>query len=775
MPAISLTTRLVILLTACISVTLLVTTTVDYQISKRRILNEVSARTESTVAAAVNDLEVRLVSIEASTELLAEVIALGDYSQEQLRELLREAVDERNDLFGAALALKPRWSERPSVGFAPYYYYRDEEIAYSDLATAYDYVLSAWFREPASAGRPVWTEPYFDEGGGNVLMSTFSVPIYRTIDGEEQLYGVVTADITLDELQYYLDRMELGPSGFGFLLSRDGRLMAAPERDNLLRPLLQVLPKSPDLERWAGMLTDVTEGSKASIVVNCRDGSGRCIVKLAPLSSTGWPVGAFYSEDEMLAPLRVYLAKSALSQGVTLILLVLGVIWVSRRITRPLRALARASLEVATGNFHTELPKTENRDELGRLVQAFSLMQDDLQRYVAELKAETAKRNRLEGELSAATAIQMAMVPGSGRSHLEEQRFTLWAALRPARSVGGDLYTHLLEPSGRLFTAVGDVSDKGVPAALFMARATTLLQQYAGADLPPDAILAHLNNQLVEGNENYMFVTLFVGWLDLDSLELTFASGGHTPPSLLRDLTCRSIAQEAGPALGLQEELEFPLNQIQLQPGDLLAIFTDGVDEAFDAGARAFGIDGFNRLLEKNRGESLDAVGETAFAVLDQHAGDTPQSDDITIMLLQLPPIGGRDRLELRPDDGALATLLAWLQGRLNALSVDSDRGRELLLVAEEAVTNIVKYGRLEYDQRILAMLQCEDDQLILELRDPGVPFNPLADADRSELGRDTESAPIGGLGVHLLEAFTDRQEYSRTETGNCLRLIKRL
>ncbi len=161
MPATNLTTRLVLLLTGCIVLTLSAITAVEYQFSRKQILQEVEERAETTVAEAVNDLEVRLSSLEESTELLAEIVVLRAYREDELRELLRAAVDDREDLFGAALALDPRWARNPSRGFAPYYYYdEDRQVSFSDL-TAHDYLLSAWYRDPVSAGEPATVSALF--------------------------------------------------------------------------------------------------------------------------------------------------------------------------------------------------------------------------------------------------------------------------------------------------------------------------------------------------------------------------------------------------------------------------------------------------------------------------------------------------------------------------------------------------------------------------------------------------------------------------------------
>lgn len=772
----SLTTRLVLLLTLTIALTLGAVTAADYLTSRDRILQEQEQQVEATVAAAVRDLEVRLSVLEETTHLLAEVVEQGEYSEDELMRLLREAVDDRDDLFGAALALHPRFASDQSEGFAPYYYYHDGDITYVNMALGPDYMLSNWFRDPLSSGRAVWTEPYYDAAGGNINMVTYSVPMYREVGGERYLYGVVTADITLDELQYYLQRMKLGQRGFGFMLSRSGKVMASPEPEDWLQPWTRTISSPGEAERWAALVSRVTAGEAASAAVACLDGPDGCVVKLAPLESTRWPVGAYYAEREILAPLRDYLTKSVLSQLLTLALLLVGITVVSRRITRPLTSLANATGDIATGNFHSPLPETKSRDELGQLVSSFSLMQDRLQDYVDKLQAETASRNRLEGELEAATAIQMSMLPANGHARVVEDRFKLWAHLRPAKSVGGDFYSFHAECQGRLFLAVGDVSDKGVPAALFMARAMTLLQQYVYSTLSAAEIMAELNEQLVEGNENYMFVTLFIGWLDLESLELSFASGGHTPPALSRGGQASALAQESGPALGLAEGQVFPLNAVTLEPGDQVAVFTDGIDEAFDNEGRQFGIDQVHRILGQYGGQSLEAVGTALLDAVDHHQLEVQQSDDITLMLLEPRKAGSaRTRIKLSDDPGAVSTLQAWMRQLMDEAEIGVAVQAEMQLVAEEVVTNVFKYGQLEKGDGVTLNIELSATRMRMEFCDRGVAFDPLEEARRSELGSDIESAAIGGLGVHLFQGLTDEQRYQRVDGENRLLLVKHL
>jgi sigma-B regulation protein RsbU (phosphoserine phosphatase) len=764
MPGISLATRLVLLLSLCIAGTLALTTAVEYRQSRGEILREVEASTEGRVSEVVNDLELRLAGIADSADLFAELLAQRPYSEQELTAMLREVVDERGDIYGAAIALDPAASQ-DAGGFAIYYHYREDgSLVFTDLTGGYDYTGRDWYRGAVDSGAPRWSEPYFDDGGGEVLMSTYSVPMYREVAGRRQLYGVVTADISLATLQVYIDRMQIGETGFGFLLSRAGKLMAVRDPGNLMQPLLEVLPASEDRAQWQRWLEDTARGETVSARLPCQAVSGDCRMKLTPLVSTRWPVGAYYSEYEVLAPLREYLVSALISGGVTLALLLVAILWVSRRITRPLRQLAAASADIATGNFHTPLPQPESTDELGRLVKAFSMMQDNLQHYVAQLEVEIAARNRLEGELDAAAGIQQAMLPQGDQALVEDPRFTLWARLSPARVVGGDLYTYNIQDNGVLL-AVGDVSDKGIAAALFMARATTLLQQHGKGRVAPAALMSELNEALVEGNEACMFVTLFIGWLDLDSDLLTFSSAGHTAPRLVRDAGCLVIDQQRGPALGLKGGLAFPENRLSLRPGDRLALFTDGVEEAFDDAGEQFGLARLDAELARGAGSGPASFGAALFDTLSNHSGAAGQSDDIALLLVDRAGDTGSFRLD---NPLLVSEVQQWLTVTAATLGLSADRLRDLLLVAEEGVTNIRKYARLPGSAEVELQLGRGAEGPWLQLRDAGQPFDPAAHLESSP-ARD--GGGTGGHGVHLLLALADRYDYRRDGGHNVLRL----
>jgi len=775
----SITSKLIVVLTLCLAVILGVGMTIDYRFSRDEILERVRLESAETVNNVVSELEQWLHGVEGDTLFLARVLEQREYSREGLNQLLRDIVAHNNEIFGAAIALNPELTDKPQ-GFAPYFYHRKGAISFTDFADKdQKYWEHAWYRDAATSGKPIWVEPYFDEDGGEILMTTFSVPVYH-FDGEgnRSLYAVVTADVALTELHRYLQQLHLGESGYGVLISKAGIVLSTEKPDSIMRHYLDAMSTPADSDAWKRSFNAALRGETLVFPIECPARFGKCNARLSTLKATGWPVGVIYSQDEVLAPLREYETKTAIVGLGTLLLMALAVGIVSRRLTGPLVALARASDVIATGDLNAPLPRIKGKDEVAQLVQSFRAMKRDLKSYISDLKVATAGRARLEGEMAAATQIQMSMLPQGGEALEEAASYSLWAKVRPAKSVGGDLYTFYQCDQNKLYMAVGDVSDKGVPAALFMAKAISHMKQYEEAFESPPTGMALLNNALEQGNDNCMFVTLFFGVLDLQTLELRFASAGHTAPSLLRNGVTTVLSQETGPALGLAEDMPYPENTFNLQAGDRLAIYTDGIDEAFNNQAEMFGFERLNTQLQASAGDKITSAGTGIFKCVDDFAGDTPQSDDITLMLLDIPgqPANSQEvSRSFNCNSTVFGTVAGWLKEAFQQMSIDSEIGMELTLVSEEILTNIHKYAGLPASALIEVLIRIDSDKITLEFSDEGIAFNPFLDGHRADLGRDIESAEIGGLGVHLVTQLTDRQSYQRIDGCNLLSVEKSL
>ncbi|MDP5069415.1 MAG: SpoIIE family protein phosphatase, partial [Congregibacter sp.] len=642
------------------------------------------------------------------------------------------------------------------------------------------YWQEPWFTRIRDLGLASWVEPYFEPTGAKRVLTTFAAPLYRQglyrkdNADNQQFIGIASIDVRLEDLYEYLDGLRVANSGFGFLVTGNGTFIGAPGGTVMSAPLKEVL-QGDVVDDWV-QGRQYPHRQPGIATVQCPGSQASCQLRLARIDGSPWSVGVVYSEDALLRPLRDYEIRAlTLGTGMLLLLaLMIGV--VARRLTAPLLALAEASKSIARGELDVPLPTPTGDDEVSQLVKAFDSMRKDLGSYIHDLELAAAQRSRMDGELGAAREIQMAMLPQGGKAELHIPSLDLWARVRPARAVGGDLYS-FHQTGHRLMISIGDESDKGVPAALFMARAISLIQQWEvqTATVPVDVALQQLNASLCRDNDNCMFLTLFMGVLDLKTLELSYASAGHTAPVLLREGQPKILSQHRGPALGLKEGLSFPVNALQLQQDDRLALYTDGFDEAQDASDTMLGETAFCQILAGPDNLPLDEAGDAIFAAVDKFTAGAPQFDDMSLMLLEIP---GQRRMPLQAERGSLfidhnlpAQAARWLEEQWQAQGLPANALHDMQLVLEEVVCNIRDHAHIDDNASLSLGLERFTDRVELECMDPGHAYNPLTDGHRSTLGANIEDASIGGLGLHLITRLTTRQTYLREEGRNILRL----
>jgi len=574
--------------------------------------------------------------VEDRVRVLAHAIETLDPAGPELDRLIGHCVLGHPEVFGGAVAFEP--GERlPGDGRLVLYRHRlhdrRDELGSADLgADGVRFWEREWYAQPLRTGEPGWTEPYFDQGGGEVNMVTWSVPLKRA-DGTVR--GVVTADLRLRWLDALVRSIELGSSGFGLIVSREHHIIAhSHRRGETIQASQRLLDDaSPERRAQLGPIIERMAAGKPGFEPIDVDGL-RYWLTFQPVGHAGWSMAVAYPEDELLEDVRrLRTIQSLLALG-GLVLLALVIVVLSRRLTRPLGALAASADEMATGNLDANLPAVEARDEIGRLTGAFHHMRDSLKIYIRDLKETTAAKERLESELEVARRIQADMLP-KGTAGGPGEGYELGATLVPARAVGGDLFNYFRDGQ-RLFFLVGDVSGKGVPAALFMARTKTLFEAVASREGDPGAVLAAANHNLCADNDAGMFVTAVCGVLDLTSGEVIFALAGHDPPVLVpAEGEPEPLQVEGGRVLGLIEGSDYPVNRLRLGHRDAIVMFTDGVSEAQNTDGDFFEIDRIVETVALHRHEEATSVTEALLEAVRGFAGEAPQSDDITLMTLR--------------------------------------------------------------------------------------------------------------------------------------------
>jgi sigma-B regulation protein RsbU (phosphoserine phosphatase) len=454
---------------------------------------------------------------------------------------------------------------------------------------------------------------------------------------------------------------------------------------------------------------------------------------------------------------------------------------VAAGIARPVHALAESVSRAREEDLDFQLPAVSRQDEVGVLTEALRRLRDSLQRHI-QLRAESlAEQARLEHELEIAASIQQSMLPPRDSTVALPESARVAAALLPAKQVGGDLYDYFELRDGNLLFAIGDVSDKGIPAALFMARLSALLRVLGAAGEMPDRLLAGVNARLVEGNDAAMFVTLGCGVLNVDTGNIRYASAGHDAP-LLRTLEGDVIPLQAenGPAIGIDAAVEYGLTEGYMAPGDTLVLFTDGVTEAEAGDGSLFGVERLIALLgESSEGDPAALVRRIVDTVA-THASGFRASDDLTVMAVSLNPPGITAHSDA---DGAHWVIVVelssagirqaqqWLHAILAARAVDPGRIGDVELIVEELLTNIVRAADARSGE-VHVSIACSltPGEIVLTVRDDAPEFDPLA-RESPNLEADIAEREIGGLGILLVKRLADSCRYSREDGCNVLEI----
>jgi phosphoserine phosphatase RsbU/P len=535
-------------------------------------------------------------------------------------------------------------------------------------------------------------------------------------------------------------------------------------------------------------LPDLTENDVANLRKLASEGrteshlEGSLLKVAAPIGEEGGELkgGAILvtlPTDRMEAAIRDETRLAMAVSGVVLLLGSVIAIFGARTISRPIADLIEMTRRIAGGDF-TQRIDTRAKNEIGALAASFNGMTRRLAESIEHLKETTAAKERIESELQIAHEIQMSMVPKIFPPFPDRSEFDIFATLAPAKEVGGDFYDFFFIDGDHLCFAVGDVSGKGVPAALFMAVTKTLFKSTAENSGTPGEILARLNAEICRDNESCMFVTLFCGILNIRTGQVDYSNGGHNLPYHLHRDGVNRLENLGGIALGLVEQTLYASGRMVLGPGEALLLYTDGVTEAMDSRERLYSEQRLAEFLASNRGSSpRQIVGDLARDVR-SFAGAAPQSDDITALALRYfgKNANMSDTLEIK-----LHNRLSELDRFSQTLSEFGQRHgltskvmHDLNLAMEEILTNIISYGYTdERDHEITVRLSAQLGEVSVEIEDDGQPFNPL-EAPEPDITKPLEERKIGGLGIHLVRKLMDGVEYKRQRERNLLTIKKK-
>ncbi len=524
---------------------------------------------------------------------------------------------------------------------------RGAVLSYEPLRSSYDFFKSDWYKNIQQENKLLLTNPYMSSYGK--MRISIGAPYYDN-DG---FAGVILVDINSDYIAECLKAAVKNSSEFGFIMGRNGEILISSNRDDGFSADMKSDLRESEDASLAEAARHMTAGEKGIASINTE---GReYYLAYAPIPGTGWSLGTMVNKEAILQDeenIEAYILGIIKDNSTKLqyfflimtalsILLFIAVLYpimranvrMTKSIASPIVLLTKGVQEMARGNLEKKLSVTTG-DEIETLADSFNHLTEELKVYIENLTQATAQKERIEAELSLGTRIQAGMLPNGKRPFPERKDFDLSALMHPAKEVGGDFYDFYFLDEHHLIITIADVSGKGVPAALFMVIAKTLLKDgilFKGKSVDLSTIFEKFNNALNKSNEENMFVTVFAGILDLRNGEFSYVNAGHNPPLLKRAGKWRYMPKAENTIMGMLEGLSFRSEKLRLQPGEGLLLYTDGVTEARNSQKEFFGE---KRLLEaaEKSGTEAEAGIENIFAAVKDFAGPAVQSDDITVL-----------------------------------------------------------------------------------------------------------------------------------------------
>ena len=547
----------------------------------------------------------------------------------------RSMLANNPDFYNCSIAFEPYYFKDKGRYFSAYTKHIGDSLrTIQGGSDSYQYFFTDWYLMSTLLDKPSWTEPYMDldVATNTSEMVTSYCQTIKNKDGQK--IGVINTSLSISWLSNTISAIKPYPNSYSIMIGRGGTYFVHPDSTKITRQTIftQTL-EHPDTAMVAlGHAMQRGEEGMKHMNIDGKD----CYVFYKPLGNTGCSMAIVCPEKDIFGGFD-RLRRSVMAIVITGLLLMLFLfIRIITRELSPLRRLAHEAETIASGHFDAELPNFERIDEIGQLSQSFGNMQQSLVKYIEELKETTAEKASIESDLRIANGIQMGMLPENFPTRGDRDDVQLYASLTPAKDVGGDLFDFYFRDD-KLFFCIGDVSGKGVPASLFMAVTRAVFRTTSAHESKPDRIVSVMNQMIADMNKTNMFVTLFVGVLDLPTGMLHYSNAGHDAP-LLVGAGVGELPCDSNIPVGVMPDWDYTLQEAQIYTNTTIFLFTDGLTEATSADFKLFDMERVNdvavKALAQQQQEPQQLISLMTEAV-HQFVGDAEQSDDLTMMAIQ--------------------------------------------------------------------------------------------------------------------------------------------
>lgn len=737
----------------------------NYTSAKKILLKDSREKSQATLELAIERLDARFNEIE--TTLNANDFFfdknVSKLSINQINLFQEKLLNKNEYYYGTALAFTNK-------NDAPYKYKFDKKIVHKNLnTTTYNYKIQNWFLQPLKSNKSLWIDPYFDHGGGETFLSTYVIPIKK---GDTPT-AILTIDVTLEWLEKIISSIKIYKSGYAFLLNSEGSFIVHPNKDLVNKENLRSLAKKLNQPYLIEIAEDIKNKKSGYRKVLPFTTNKTAWLYYAPLKNTDWTLALIFPEEELYRDLHKLNHQLILIGAIGLTLLLILIVVIVNQTIRPLNYLAKATGLISQGDFNTPMPKVTQKNEIGELTQAFEKMRQELKTTIKTTIELEKEKNKIEHELNIAQDIQSSILTKLFPPFPNIKSFDIYAVVKPAKEVGGDLFDFSIQNGNKLFFAVGDVSGKGVPSSLYMAITLTLFRALQHPS--PKQTLVKMNNELSSNNSSMMFITFLMGVLDLETGEVTLCNAGHNPPYILRQNgTIEQLQLHNSLPLGIMPDIEYDEDKYVLNSGDSIFLYSDGVTEAQNSQLEQYGT---GRLLEELKnclGFPPKSVTNKIIHSLGLFTQNTPPSDDITIEVVSFYGEKGAPHQKIqtasfKSEISELSNITNFIHSFATKNALHPDAIFKINLAVDELFTNTVFHsakGPGSSEIKLSLSLNANEVRIILE--DQGPAFDPtLVPPPQQDLS--LEEMKIGGLGIHIVKELMSEISYRRMNETNVL------
>ena len=476
-------------------------------------------------------------------------------------------------------------------------------------------------------------------------------------------------------------------------------------------------------------------------------------------------------EQEIQHTILIQFATLGATSVVLIILYVLGAHFL---IIRNINKLKKASSDFADNlssngdEIKTIEPGVKSNDELRTLSNTFVSMENSLINYINVIKEQTITEQKMNAELSVASKIQLEALPNK---EYDDDNVSIRAFIHPAKEVGGDFYDYFYIDETHVAFSIQDVSGKGIPASLFMMKGKELIKSKLHSDNNLEKVMYEVNNELTTNNTESLFITSFVGILDLKKNELTFVNAGHERPYIIKKDRIQQLQCNSNFILGGMEDFKYKSETIPFDKDTTIFLHTDGLNESINDDREEFGYDRITEILSKNTSSSSDEIIEDLNNSLKEFVGDNEQFDDLTMLFVKR--LNGKE-LSFKFESPTLA-IIDEVNDKFNEefSGINQKVKSEINIINDELLNNFVSYEKAN-TLVVEVNIKLRGKDLILVFKSNGKEYNPLLNKDKY-IDKYTDDLQVGGFGVTLVKKLVDDITYARENDQNVLTLIKKI